>query len=124
MAIQITAEQMMTYQATARRRWAEEQRRLMQRYEQAWALARQAAALLRERFGVERIAAFGSLVHPELFHAQSDVDLAVWGLDQRKYYRAVAQLLALDPTIEIDLVMVEDASAPLRDRIEAEGVTL
>jgi predicted nucleotidyltransferase len=124
MAIQITTEQMMTYQATARRRRAEEQRHLMQRHEQAWALARQAAALLRERFGAERIAAFGSLVHPELFHAQSDVDLAVWGLDQQQYYRAVAQLLALDPTVEIDLVMVEDASAPLRGRIEAEGVIL
>lgn len=112
------------YQTTARRRQAEEQCRLTQRYERAWALARQAAALLREQFGAERVAVFGSLAHRELYHAQSDVDLAVWGLDQRQYYRAVAQVQDLDTSFEVDLVSVEEAAASLQSRIAAEGVAL
>ncbi len=52
------------------------------------------------------------------------MDLAVWGLDERRYYRLVAQLLALDPGIKIDLVMIEDAPITLRTRIEHEGVVV
>lgn len=122
--MQVTAKEMTVYKATARRRWMHEQQQLTERHRRAWMVARQAAALLRERFGANQVVVFGSLVRRELFYPQSDVDLAVWGLDERRYYRAVADLLALDPAIEIDLVMVEDAPFTLRASIEREGVTV
>ena len=50
---------------------------------------------------------FGSLLHPELYHARSDIDLAVW--DIQHYFKAVEQLIDLDPEIEFDLAPVEDA---------------
>jgi len=115
---------MAVYRATARRRWARERQALAERRERAWELARNAAALLRTEFGAGQVTAFGSLVHPDRFDARSDVDLAVRGLDERCYFRAVGRLLSLDPGIEVDLVMVEDASDRLRDTVEREGVPL
>jgi len=121
-AAQVTKEEMAIYRATARQRWAQEQQEMIRRRERAWGLARQAAALLRERFGASRVVVFGSLARGGLFHPRSDVDLAAWGLDERIYCRAVSQLLSLDPAIEVDLVIAENASAALRAAIEEEGV--
>lgn len=120
----ISPEKMEAYRATARRRGIEERRRLALRHEHAWAVAGKAAALLRTEYGVDRVAAFGSLVRSELFHRGSDIDLAVWGMDERHYYRAVARLLALDPEFEVDLVMVEEAPVSLRVTIQKEAKDL
>ncbi|HSJ54047.1 MAG TPA: nucleotidyltransferase domain-containing protein [Anaerolineae bacterium] len=117
-------DKMETYRATARRRGAEERRRLAMRRERAWVVAHQAANLLRKEYGVDRVAVFGSLVRSELFHPRSDIDLAVWGLDEKHYYRVVGRLLALDPAFEIDLVMGEEAPVSLLSRIEGEGKDL
>lgn len=112
---------METYRATARRRAAERHEQLVLRHQRAWAIARQAADLLYREYGVDRVAVFGSLVRSELFHARSDIDLAVWGLDEKQHYRAVARLLALDPAFEIDLVMTEEIPPSLLATIEKEG---
>lgn len=118
----ISEEEMAEYKATARERQLIDRERLSARYRRAWDLARQAAKILRDRYGVTRVVVFGSLVKEELFHNRSDIDLAVWGMAEKEYYRAVAHLLTLDQEIGIDLIMVEAAPAPLRKRIEDEGV--
>ncbi|MGD9146966.1 MAG: nucleotidyltransferase domain-containing protein [Anaerolineae bacterium] len=78
--------------ATAQKSWAEERRRLALRHQRAWEIARQAADLLRYEYGVDRVALFGSLVRSERFHTRSDIDLAVCGLDEKYYYRAVERI--------------------------------
>ncbi|MCL7454247.1 MAG: nucleotidyltransferase domain-containing protein [Anaerolineae bacterium] len=120
----ISAQDMQTYRATAQRRWIEERRQLALRHQRAWALARETANLLRREYGVDRVILFGSLVRSELFHARSDIDLVVWGLDDGQYYRTVARLLALDPAFEIDLLMGEEIPESLRAGIEREGIEL
>ncbi len=95
---------------------------MARRGDRAWSLARRAAVVLREQFGARQVALFGSLARGDLFHYRSDVDLATWGLDEAVYYRAVSQLLSLDPAIEVDLVIAETAPAALRAVIHAEGV--
>jgi predicted nucleotidyltransferase len=62
--------------------------------------------------------AFGSLTQPALFHKRSDVDLAVWGLAEPDYYRAVGILQGLDSSIEVDLVEYESASHSLQETIQ------
>ena len=52
----------------------------------------------------------------------SDLDLAVWGLDEKLFHLAVAKLLELDRSQRIDLVRIEDARDSLRSAIEQEGV--
>jgi predicted nucleotidyltransferase len=66
---------------------------------------------------------YGSLARGD-FHEHSDIDLMVWGLDEQKYYLAVSELLALDATPEVDLVMAEHASPALLAAAEQEGVPL
>jgi predicted nucleotidyltransferase len=112
------------YRRTAQQRLAFFERDRQQRVDKAWALARKAADLLHERFAAQRVAVFGSLLHPEYFHGRSDVDLAVWGLDEGNYLRAVAAVTALDKEISVDLIAVEEAPEGLCDLIRAEGSSL
>ena len=120
----ITEHIMAEYKATAKKRWLEEQKELSISFDRAWAVAKQAAAILRTQFGAHRIVVIGSLTHKQRYHQRSDVDLVVWELPEKIYYRAVAQLLHIDPRHEIDLVRVEDASDSLKKHIEQEGVEL
>lgn len=87
----------------------------------AWRVARKAATILKTEFDAKKVVIFGSLVHPSLFHAKSDIDLAVWGVDDKKYYRAVSVLLDIDPTISVDLISIDDARPALRKIIDGEG---
>jgi predicted nucleotidyltransferase len=124
MALDITPEQMAAYRAGARRREQQRARVLAARHARAWDVARRGAQMLKEQFGAARVAVFGSVLRPEVFYERSDVDLAVWGLDERLYLKAVSRLLDLDPEISVDLVEVEFARPTLLAVIEQEGVTL
>ena len=108
--------------AQARQRLAEMQ--VAERLARATVVAQQAAVLLKERYQVAQVAVFGSLVHPALFHAHSDIDLAVWGLAECNYYRAVGELQALNPEFGIDLIRVEEASVLLQQTLAQESVLL
>ncbi len=118
----IPPEQMEIYRAAARERAAANKAQLEAHRQHAWDLAREAASILKAEFGVSRVVVFGSLLHPELYHWHSDVDLAVWNVQH--YFRAVARLLDLDPQVEFDLVPFEDARPGILAVIEKEGVEL
>lgn len=120
----INPNAMTHYRQTARVREKAEQERLAQRRAQAWDVARQAAAFLKAEFGATRVVVFGSLLDSRLFHPRSDVDLAVWGLNERDYYRAVSHLLDLDPDISVDLIEFEQTQPALRAVIQESGVVL
>jgi len=94
------------------------------RFKKARDVAARAAALLKKDFGVKKTVAFGSLTQPHLFHSHSDIDLAVWGLSGREYFRAVGVLQSLDPEIEVDLITFEDASPSMQETILREGMGL
>lgn len=118
----ITPDQLERYRRSAREREDAQNRRLAARRERAWELAHLAAALLKQEFGATRVVLFGSLLHSDLFHVHSDIDLVVW--DVQHYYRAVAHLLDLDPEINFDLVPAEDAKPAILELAEKEGVEL
>lgn len=122
--LSISPQEMARYQATARRRTAQRWQLLSARRQRALVVAQEAAALLKVKYGAERVVCFGSLARAEPFSQYSDIDLAVWGLDDQVFYQAVAQLLDLDPTISIDLLRGETLSANLLKVIEAEGTCL
>jgi predicted nucleotidyltransferase len=124
MTSEISTEQMEKYRETARRRQQQKEQALALRYERAWAVARQASRILKVQFGAERVVLFGSLLFARRFHQHSDVDLAVWGVDEKLFYRAISRLLDLDADISIDLIEAEFASPTLQAIIEQEGVSL
>ena len=121
---QISPEEMAAYRATAQRRQQRERQEQACRREQAWALARQAAALLKKQFGASRVMLFGSLARGDCFDAHSDVDLMAWGLNEREHYFAVSKLLELDPAIAVDLILAEHAPPALLAAVEQEGIPL
>ena len=120
----LTRQEIAEYRSTARKRKEEGRIRQEQRRERAIYVAKLSAKILKEQFAVTRVILFGSLARGDLFHAHSDVDLLVSGLEERALYRAVGVLLSLDPEIQIDIVRFEDASELLRATIEQEGVSL
>jgi predicted nucleotidyltransferase len=97
---------------------------LEDRIARAWQTAHRAAQLLQDRYGVNRVRVFGSLLHPDQFHAKSDVDLAVEGLAVQDYWDAVADILFLDDEITIDLVDPSTCLPPVWATVEREGVEL
>lgn len=120
----LSPEAMQRYRETALQRRLGIQNRNRQRLERGWVVAREAALVLYRSFKAQKVAAFGSLVHPERFHARSDVDLAVWGVPESDFLRAVAAVSSLVQDIETDVIAVEQAPAALRMTIEKEGVSL
>ncbi len=94
------------------------------RLTQARKVARKAISILRKKFEVEKVVLFGSIVKPALFHSRSDVDIAVWGLDESKYFRAVGVLQGIDPAFSIDLISFETASPTLQEVIRRDGKAL
>lgn len=120
----IPEEKMAAYRATARKRRLERERRLAERRECAWAVAREAADLLREEYGATRVVLFGSLARGGPFDEHSDVDLIAWGIDEMKLYRAVGDLLGIDPYISVDLIRAEEARPSFLAVADSEGVVL
>ena len=78
--------------------------------------------ILVEELGVRRVVLFGSL-RGGSFHERSDLDLAVAGLDPRVYWRAL-DLVGRAAGVEVDLVLLEEASPSLRRRIDEDGELL
>ncbi|NJK80846.1 MAG: nucleotidyltransferase domain-containing protein [Chloroflexaceae bacterium] len=103
----------------------QEQRRARRaRYDEARQLARDGAALLKAQFGIERVLLVGSLLHFEQFRLNSNINLAVWGLNSRDYVRAVHALQRFGSDILFDLGMMEQADPYLQMALEIEGLEL
>ncbi|MGI0480771.1 nucleotidyltransferase family protein [Geminocystis sp. CENA526] len=92
------------------------------RFDRAWQVAIEANKLLKEKYGVQTVAVFGSLSHIDKFRDSSDIDLAVWELKDQDYYRALSDLLELNQEFSIDLVQFETASMPLQNTIKNQGI--
>ncbi len=120
----MTAEDMAAYRAGARERAEREREALLLREKRAWDLAREAAALLRDRFQASRVVVFGSLVHAGSFTQWSDVDIAAWGLRPEDTLRALGAVMDLSAEIQLSLLDISTCRASLLEVIEREGVAL
>ncbi|MCU0568675.1 MAG: nucleotidyltransferase domain-containing protein [Oculatellaceae cyanobacterium Prado106] len=119
--LNLPPEKMQQYIRTAQTRQQQRQDALRQRQEEGLEIAKQAANLLKAKFSASRVVVFGSLVGHH-FHEASDIDLAVWDLPEKLYFKAVSQLLSLSD-FDIDLVEVQHASPAILAAIE-QGIEL
>ena len=87
-------------------------------------LARQAAVILRQQFGANKIVVFGSLASEEMFTFWSDIDLAAWGIEADSYYSAVAVVTGLSTDFKIDLVEPTTCRKVIRESIRKHGVEI
>lgn len=86
--------------------------------------ARQAATLLRQRFGAEKVVVFGSLASKDDFTLWSDIDIAAWGIDSDKFYMAVAVVTGLSSLFKIDLVEPDTCRESIRTAIIEQGIEI
>ena len=82
------------------------------------------AVLLKSQFHVQQVILFGSLAHEGWFDPDSDVDLAVKGLQGEDYWRAWREVEEIIRDREVDLIEIESASESLQRAIERYGVEL
>lgn len=109
------------YVLQARQQRERRRREAAQRLERAWEVARQVAEFLRQKYQPTRVIAFGSLVHAELFHLGSDIDLAVEGIPWPDYLRAWNDVEDRFPEFKIDLLDIQLLSPSVRHNIEEYG---
>jgi predicted nucleotidyltransferase len=83
--------------------------------------AKKCAEFLAEEFKVRRVYLFGSLAEG-FFHEDSDIDLAVEGLEPHLYFKALAKLHEVSGGFKVDLVPLE--VSPYKDIIVKEGELL
>ncbi len=109
---------------------AEYRRRLDQQFEnqkvdeallqRAWQTAHRIAAMLYEDFEATQVAVFGSLAEPEAFSKWSDIDIAVWGIPNDKYFRASSIASDISGLFKVDLVYFEKCKGIFRERIQSQ----
>lgn len=85
-----------------------------------WGRAREAAALLRERFGVQRVVILGDLVRPEPLHFWSELTLVVSDLADYSYELYTA-LRSLGGEPEIEVRRLEELSSRQAAALLDEG---
>ena len=72
-----------------------------------------------KRYGIEQAYLFGSLIRPNRFTKQSDVDLAVESIEPESLFMAMT---ALAETIGREVDLIELSKCPFAHRIRQEGV--
>jgi len=85
---------------------------------------RDAAALLKTRYGARRVILFGSLAHAAWFMSDSDVDLVVEGLPSDDYWQAWRVVEEIIGDRPVDLIEIESAGESLQRAIQRYGVEL
>ena len=125
-AFEMTAQEWEAYHPAAAVERLAQQRKAQtaRRRRQAWRVARQAAALLRQEFGASRVVVFGSLAHRSWFTLWSDIDLAAWGIPAGRFYAAVAAITSLSPAFKVDLVDPADCLPRFREAIDRGSIEL
>jgi len=86
-------------------------------------IAKKIASVLYEKYGADKVMLHGSLAKGN-FSSWSDIDLAVWGISARKFYRAVAFATGVSEKWKVDVVDGQDCQEGLRESILQEGIVL
>lgn len=84
----------------------------------AWVVAEQCRQVLQRDFGATAVIVFGSLRGDSPWHRDSDLDLAVTGIDAQAVALAYGRLERMvPPWLPFDLVALDQADDRIRDRI-------
>jgi len=92
--------------------------------DQLLARARELAKMLKRQFGVRKVVLFGSLARIAWYTPSSDVDVAVEGLETRKYWQAWKLAEDIIADRPVDFVDIESVSESLKRAIDRYGVEL
>ena len=88
--------------------------------QRAWQTVHRIAATLYTDFEATQVAVFGSLAEPDAFSKWSDIDIAVWGIPNDKYFRAASVASDISGLFKVDLVDFESCKGLFRERIQSQ----
>jgi len=94
------------------------------RRERALEISREAARVLRKKYGAKRVVLFGSLARRSLFAPASDIDLYTEGIPGNRFFEAEAEIEKIAKGFRVDLVEKKECTPQLLREIEAEGIDL
>jgi len=119
------AEKYQPYVKVWKKRLAEEPEPYSEVLKEACRVAEKCARVLAEQYGVRKVYLFGSAAGHGTFHKHSDIDLAVEGLPEQQYLKALVALWdIIPPHISLDLVSLESARPEIAELILSEGILL
>lgn len=92
--------------------------------QRAWQTVHRIASTLYEDFDATQVAVFGSLAKPETFSKWSDIDIAVWGIPNDKYFRASSIASDISGLFKVDLVDFESCKGLFRERVQSQLIPI
>jgi predicted nucleotidyltransferase len=112
-----------SYVRAWRERWRKDRRADAAAARRARATADEIARLLVRRYGARRVTLCGSLPRGD-FRRGSDIDLAVEGIPDDRFFAAGAAAARAGGELEVDLVPVESSTRQYREWLSREGTVL
>ena len=87
-------------------------------------VSRDAARILKKKYGATRVVLFGSLARRSLFAPTSDIDLYTEGVPGNLFFEAEAEIEEIAEGFRVDLVETKECPPQLLREIEDEGIEL
>ena len=75
------------------------------------------AGILSGKYSAKRVVLVGSCAHPERFGFHSDIDLAVQGIPDARFFSAAGDLMLASGVFNVDLIPIEDAEGRMLETI-------
>jgi predicted nucleotidyltransferase len=107
------------------KRFEAEQAEADKRRRQAFEAAKRAGDLLRSKYKAQKVFLYGSLAWSKLFNIHSDIDLLVDGYATiGNYWRMVSEVEEIAFPFQPSILLSEDASKNLLEKVYREGIEL
>lgn len=119
---ELSPEEIKKYQNIFVQREKEKKEKLIERFYRAWELVKKISEILHEKYQAKEVLIFGSLTERDYFNEWSDIDIAVSGIPDELYLKAVSEVLDMSEDFEVDIVDLKDCSESLRRIIIEKGV--
>jgi len=120
----LTPEERKKYVSGWLKRQKEKEEQLRRQRQLAVEKASQIARMLKVKYGAKKVILFGSLAYGSTLWSQSDIDIAVEGIDEEKYLDIAWEAAQIALPFKVDLVPLERASESLKAKIERKGIDL
>ena len=95
-----------------------------ERFYKAWELVRKISKVLYEKYKVKEVIVFGSLTDISSFNEWSDIDIAIVGIPDNLYFRAIAEITSISEDFDIDIIDVESCKESLKKVIMEKGIRI
>jgi predicted nucleotidyltransferase len=90
----------------------------------AMEVSRDAARILKKKYGAKRVVLFGSLARSSMFVPTSDIDLYAEGIPGTRFFEAEAEIEEIAKDFKVELVETKECPPQLLREIEDEGIDL